>query len=450
MRYQERFCWQTNRVYLSPQGSSHFVLEKFSQRGRNGYLLNPFSVVTPYNRANVSPTNHNMQKNNLIAYADCFAGISGDMFLGALIDAGYPETELRKILDNLALDGYSLTVSRKKDHGIGSTHLEVKDHPDQQFRHLSKILQLLENAQLPEKVLSSSIAVFNELARAEAKVHDIDIEQVHFHEVGAVDTIIDIVGTVAALDYLGIKKLYSSPLPSPRGFVNCAHGRLPLPAPAVCEIFHDVPCYGVEIDKEMVTPTGAALIKVLTSEFGSQPQMRAVATGYGAGSHQFKDRPNLLRIIIGHQEKRDEEEQVMVIETNLDDWNPEFFPHLCNSLLAQGALDVSLTPTLMKKSRPGHCLTILCPVHCGSLLKSILFAETTTIGVRQRIENRHTLPREKVTVETTWGTISAKKVLTPDQERIYPEYEECKKIAEMQNIPLQQVYDEIRKMSTSK
>lgn len=380
-----------------------------------------------------------------IAYADCFSGISGDMFLAALTHCGLEEGQLREELDKLNLTGYELRVSAATSQGISGIKVDVVSQPQQQFRHLKTIRELLQESALDQAIGNCSLAVFEEIARAEAKVHGIGMEDVHFHEVGAVDTIIDVVGTVAGLHRLGIEKLYASPLPMPHGFVKCAHGKLPLPAPAVCEILQGIPCYGTEQSVEMVTPTGAALLKVLAEDFGPLPSMTMATTGYGAGNHNLEgDQPNMLRLITGREKQSTEHQEVAVLETHLDDWNGEGFPRLCELLFQKGALDVSLTPMLMKKGRPGYDLQIIAPQHQADSLRSLLFCETTTIGIRYRREFRQTLPRKKITVQTPWGTLSAKQVETPEGTRVYPEYEECLRIAEKSGVSLLRVYDMVR------
>ncbi|MEE4242016.1 MAG: nickel pincer cofactor biosynthesis protein LarC [Desulfopila sp.] len=382
-----------------------------------------------------------MSQKPLTAYTDCFSGISGDMFLGALVDCGLPEAVLKEEIGRLNISGFEITVNRKQACGISSIHLQVNGTPQQHYRHLSSIIAILENSDLGSHVISRCVDVFQEIARAEAKVHDIPIEKVHFHEVGAVDTLIDVVGTIAGLSYLGVDRLYSSPLPNPRGFVKCAHGRLPLPAPAVCEILSGVPCYGVDQTVELVTPTGAALLKVLSLGFGPMPPMSISSTGYGAGSHHLADdTPNLFRLILGHPFEAGEHQEVEVIETHLDDWSPEGFPHLCELLFQAGALDVSLTPVQMKKGRPGFAVKIISPLHLSQPLRRILFLETTAIGLRYHRESRQTLPRKIVSVPTQWGSVNAKEIETPMGLRVYPEYEECRKIAKQYGVPLQQVY----------
>lgn len=379
------------------------------------------------------------QKTIKIAYADCFSGISGDMFLAALLDAGLDEEFLRLELGKLDIGPFDLSVTTTRPSGIKATKVEISARADQKFRNLATILDILQSSPLEPIVIARAGAVFQTLAEAEARVHGLSVDKIHFHEVGAIDTILDVVGVAVGLHYLGIERLISSPLPWGHGFVECAHGRLPLPAPAVCELLQGVPVYAVDETQELVTPTGAALLKTLSQGFGPLPGITIDVTGYGAGTHALANRqPNLLRLIIGH--KTQEVQTVEVIETHLDDWNSEGFPYLCELLLKQGALDVSLTPMLMKKGRPGQQLRVIChPAH-GMQLKQAILSETTAIGLRFRTEARLTLEREQVTVETQWGKVAAKKVQTPAGPVIYPEYEACRQIAESAQVPLQHVY----------
>jgi pyridinium-3,5-bisthiocarboxylic acid mononucleotide nickel chelatase len=379
-----------------------------------------------------------------IAYADCFAGVSGNMFLGALIHAGLDEGLLRNALGKLDIGPFTLSIEPKTLCSIQSLYVSVDSEPRSEFRHLSSILALLERSRLPAQVTEKSAAVFRELAKAEAKVHGIPVEQVHFHEIGALDTIIDVVGTVLGLHLLDIRRLVVSPVPLGRGLVVCAHGTLPLPAPAVCELLRGIPVYGIPIEQELVTPTGAALLRVLADHFGPMEPMIIEQTGYGAGSHSLPDqRPNLFRLIVGRANTVSEAQEVEIIETNLDDWNAEGFPYICDLLLARGALDVSLAPLQMKKGRPGFRLQVICiPAH-GHALKETILSETTAIGLRFRREQRCTLAREQVFVETRWGKLQAKKVWTPAGILIYPEYEACREIAVRHKVPLQLVYREV-------
>ncbi len=380
-----------------------------------------------------------------IVYADCFSGISGDMLLGALLHCGIDQHLLRSELDKLGLDDFEFLVEEKTVQSISSCKVTIYSKRRQELRTLPALMEILNKSGLDDAITTRSAAVFTALAEAEAKVHGIAVEKVHFHEVGALDTIVDVVGTIIALHQMGVQKLISSPLPMGRGFVECAHGTLPLPAPAVCELIRNIPVYGVEIKKELVTPTGAALICTLADEFGPMVPMTVSATGYGAGTHSLaNDQPNLLRLITGYAEHVDESQLIDVIETNLDDWSPEFFPFLCDRLFAGGALDVSLTSILMKKGRPGFSLQVICsPVHAFDI-KNIILTETSGIGLRFRKEARQTLAREKVVVATPWGEIKAKKVQTPSGPVVYPEYEECKTVAARHHIPLQEVYNEVR------
>jgi uncharacterized protein (TIGR00299 family) protein len=376
-----------------------------------------------------------------IAFLDCFSGISGDMFLAALIDAGLPRDLLLQELKKLNLGPFDLEISATTRQGLKATELRVSSRKNQQLRTLTDLLAILDASTLAAAVTRPAAAVFQTLAAAEARVHGIDIDRVHFHEIGALDTIVDVVGVVIGLDYLGIRQLTASPLPLGGGMVDCAHGRLPLPAPAVCELLREIPVYGVRHTTELVTPTGAALVKVLADAFGPLPAMTMTTVGYGAGSHTLADdQPNLLRLIIGTSRETEESQRVQVIESNLDDWSPEGFPYLCEQLLAGGALDVNIAPIQMKKGRPAFRLQVIShPAH-SHRLKEIILSETTAIGLRFREEERLTLERQQVKVETPWGDLEAKRVLTPAGPRLYPEYEECRSIAARHRIPLQEVY----------
>jgi pyridinium-3,5-bisthiocarboxylic acid mononucleotide nickel chelatase len=379
-----------------------------------------------------------------IAYADCFSGISGNMFLGALLHAGLDEKLLHAELEKLDIGPLSLTIDTKTFSSIEGISVVVQGDSRTELRRLSSILHLLDKSGLPKDVIAKSSAVFRELAIAEAKVHGISIEDVHFHEIGAIDTIVDIVGSVIGLRLLGIGRLICSPVPLGRGLIQCAHGSLPLPAPAVCELLRGIPVYGVDIEQELVTPTGAALLKVLADSFGPMEPMVVEKTGYGAGSHILPDdRPDLFRLIVGQPQSVGEAQEVEIIETNLDDWNPEGFPYVCDLLLSRGALDVSLASQQTKKGRPGFRLQVICAPAQAPSLKTIILSETSAIGLRYRKEQRTTLKREPVIVETEWGKVLAKKVQAPSGFRITPEYEACREIALRHKVPLQQVYEAV-------
>jgi uncharacterized protein (TIGR00299 family) protein len=387
-------------------------------------------------------------KQTQIAYADCFSGVSGDMFLGALIDAGLPLDTLQAELGALHLEAFTIQCIKQQDHAISSTGLTVDAENSEKIRTWKDIRTLIEKSGLKKTVKEKSLKVFTCLAEAEAKIHDCQTEDVHFHEIAGLDSIIDIVGTVIGFDYFGIGRLVTSPLPMPRGWIRCEHGMLPLPAPAVCEILQDVPVYGVSSEQELVTPTGAALVKSLSSNFGDFPAMKIIRTGYGAGSHKVPgDIPNLFRLIIGHDRKVGESQEVEIIETNMDDWSPESYPHLCEQLFSLGALDVSLVPVHMKKGRPGFLLSVITNPANSWEIKKCIFSETTSIGLRFRREKRMTLPRETGMVNTSWGQVQVKRVETPTGYALYPEYEDCRRLALANKVPLKDVYAEVNRCS---
>ncbi len=366
------------------------------------------------------------------------------MLLGALLHAGLEEKILLQELAKIKGIDFQLTVENQLRSGISCKQVTVHSPSGQQFRHLDNILDLLGESSLPSAIIKKAGIIFTRLAQAEAKVHNVALEKIHFHEVGAVDTIVDIVGTLIGLHNLGIEKVVCSPLPMGRGFVRCAHGNLPLPAPAVCELLSDVSVYGVNQKKELVTPTGAVLAVELAESFGKLPSMTVQAIGYGAGSHQLDNKqPNLLRIVTGQTSAEQEYGTVEIIETNLDDWNSEGFPYLCDLLFRKGALDVSITPLVMKKGRPGQLLRVITDPAHGLELKQIILSETTAIGLRFRKEERMTLAREAIMVSTPWGEIIAKKVATPQGVVIYPEYDACRQVAETYKVPLARVYQAV-------
>lgn len=379
-----------------------------------------------------------------LAYLQCFSGISGDMFLAALLHAGLDQELLLHELHLLKGLDFKITPTEQLCSGIGCMQLTVDSPSNQHFRHLADICELLNTSDLSATIISRAISIFTRLATAEAKVHQVPVDTIHFHEVGAADTLVDIVGVLIGLQHLGISQLVCSPLPMGHGFVQCAHGNLPLPAPAVCELLNGIPVYGVNQDKELVTPTGAVLVAELAEDFGEMPPMLVQKVAYGAGHHTLNnEQPNLLRLVLGQKINVEESLEVEVIETNLDDWNSEGFPHLCELLFDAGALDVSLSPLIMKKGRPGQLLRIIVPPLHALALKEIILSETTAIGLRFHREGRMTLAREATIVNTPWGKIMAKKVQTPRGAVIYPEYEACRKVALEQNIPLSHVYSAV-------
>jgi len=375
-------------------------------------------------------------------YLDCFAGISGDMFLGLLLDLGCSVDLLRDNLALLGLAGWNLTVRRDQAGFIAATGITVEVTDPQPQRTWREIRELLSSTALPEKAMNRALAVFSRLAEAEARVHGCPVAEVHFHEVGAVDSLIDIVGVALGLDFLAVDQIICSPLPMPRGQINCAHGLLPLPAPAVCELLKGTPVYGVALEQELVTPTGAALARQLANGFGALPAMVVEGVGYGRGSRELKDgRPNLLRGIMGRSRLAAETTEVEVISCNLDDWSPEGFPFLSEKLFSvAGVLDVTLTPIQMKKGRPGFLLQVICRPGEGWEAQRLILTETTALGLRYHREERWVLPRRLGSVATPAGRVRVKLAETPNGPRLYPEYEDCRRLALETGRPLKEIY----------
>lgn len=378
----------------------------------------------------------------LTAYFDCFSGISGDMTLAALIACGLDPDDLRRDLDLLHLPGWSLQVSSVERNGIGAVDVTVSQVEDTGHgRHLSDIRDLLDASALPAQVKADALRVFTRLAEAEAHVHNTTVERIHFHEVGALDAIVDIVGACAGLHRLGVERVYCSPLPMGRGFVHCAHGVIPLPAPAVIELTKGVPTYGVPIEGELVTPTGAALAVSLSHGFGGMPPLRLRSAGYGAGKKEFEDRPNLLRILLGEADESLPAQEVVEIQANLDDFSPQLYEPLMQRLFEEGALDVTLTPTIMKKGRPATTLGVLCEPDCLDTLARRIFRETTTLGVRYSTHRRICLPRRWETVSTAYGPVRIKiGTLDGETTSAMPEYADVQARAEEQDVPTKVVH----------
>ena len=377
-----------------------------------------------------------------IAYLDCFSGISGDMFLGALLDAGLSFEELEKILRTLPLDGYSLEMKREERGKIFGIRFMVNEERKEWVnRGLKDINKIIQAGNLSKEVRDKGIEIFKNIARVEGKIHNCPPEMVHFHEVGAVDSIIDIVGTLFGMESLGISSIYASSLPLGSGFVDTEHGRIPIPAPATIALLKGIPVYDSGLKFELVTPTGAALVKGLASSFGSIPSMIVERVGYGAGSRSLPDRPNLLRIIIGHDHSEQEVETVVILETNMDDTNPEWLGFLMDQLFEAGALDVVFYPIQMKKNRPGIHIQIMGRPEQQDLLMDILFRESTSLGIRFRYSQRKVLKRSLVEIESPWGRMKVKKILRPDgSPYLLPEYETCRKIAEEKRVPIKEIY----------
>jgi uncharacterized protein (TIGR00299 family) protein len=385
-----------------------------------------------------------------IAYFDCFAGASGDMILGALLDAGLTIERLRAEIAKLDLSHYALGVEKVVKKGIGGSQALVtidQAHHDHHHRHLSHIREIIAQSDLDEAVKEKSTAIFMRLAEAEARVHRSSVEAVHFHEVGAMDAIIDVVGGVIGLAALGIDKIYCSPLHVGSGTIECAHGTLPVPAPATAELIKGKPVYSTGVAGELLTPTGAAILTTLSSGFGPMPAMRVDTIGYGAGTAD-PGIPNLLRVSIG--ESREDTagydvEQTVLMETTIDDMNPQVYDYLIELLLDKGALDVFLAPVQMKKNRPGTLLSVICLPDSVGKFAHILMQETTTIGLRWRVENRIKARRVIEKIDTPYGPIHVKLAMNNGRVlNLTPEYDDCKRVALEKKIPLKKVIDEVK------
>jgi pyridinium-3,5-bisthiocarboxylic acid mononucleotide nickel chelatase len=381
-----------------------------------------------------------------LAYFDCFSGVSGDMTLGALIDAGCDVVRLREELKALEVPGWELSAEKVWKNGMAATYAKVRTEDQQKRRSLTDILEILTKSQLAPQVHDRARAIFQKLGEAEARVHDVPLEEIHFHEVGAVDAIVDIVGACVGFQVLGIEKFACSALNVGGGTTRMAHGVLPVPAPATANLLQGKPTYSNGVQRELVTPTGAAIVAALCDSFGPQPAMTVSAIGYGAGTAELEGQPNVLRIMIGESAEKavpGYDEQISVIEANLDDMNPQIYGYFLERALAAGALDVYTTPVQMKKNRPGTLLTVLCKPQDANALASLIFAETTTFGVRTTTAQRRILPREHVNVTTTFGEVRIK--LSRVNGRILhvsPEFDDCRKLAVEKNVPLQQVINE--------
>jgi pyridinium-3,5-bisthiocarboxylic acid mononucleotide nickel chelatase len=379
-----------------------------------------------------------------IAYFDCFSGISGDMVLGALVDAGADLRAIEAELRKLGLDGWTISAEKVMRGPISATHVKVATTEGHHHRGLSIILERIERANLAPRAAERARRIFTRLAEAEAKVHRISVNQVHFHEVGAVDSIVDIVGAAIGFELLGIDEFACSKFDVGGGQVKTEHGLLPVPAPATAELLRGAPAYSSGIELELVTPTGAAIATALSTSYVEIPPMTLRAIGYGAGSANFTEKANVLRILIGDNEINEPGERwdapVSVIETNLDDMSPQIYGYFVERALAAGALDVFSSSVLMKKSRPGVLLTILCdPAHLSRLM-DLVFRETTTIGVRTYDVRRKTLDRELVPIATPFGDVRIKvSRMNGSVLNATPEYEDCQRIAAQRGIPLKEV-----------
>lgn len=380
-------------------------------------------------------------------YLSGYAGVSGNMLIGTLLDAGYSEEALKKTIRALPVSGYTLKFEKAVKKGIESTHFDVELDPaeHQPHRHLRHILEIIEAADLSDRVKQCSMAVFTKLAGAEAKVHGTTVEKIHFHEVGAVDAIIDVVGTVSGLEALGIEQLFVGTLRTGFGFVDCAHGQMPIPAPATAELLRGIPYKQGHIEKELITPTGAALLATLCDGFGDRPGgFVTEQTAYGAGGYDL-DIPNVLRAEVGVLTIQNEPSLVL-LETNIDDDSPQTISYTCERLLTAGALDVWQTPIVMKKGRSGVKLSILCLISIKNEIENLIFRETTSIGIRSYAVERTALDRKIETVQTPWGPVRIKiSSLNGTVCSSTPEYEDCRQLAESNKVALKTVIQAAKK-----
>jgi uncharacterized protein (TIGR00299 family) protein len=385
-------------------------------------------------------------------YFDCFAGASGDMILGALISAGVEPEAFKQQLSLLGVSGYTIDFETVDRSGISATYARAQTPPEHSHRHLSDILKIIYSSRLSDSVKDRAAKIFARLAEAEARVHNEPVEQVHFHEVGAVDSIIDVVGAAIGFELLGIERFVASPLHVGSGTVDMDHGRYPVPPPAVAELLKGVPFYSTDIIGELVTPTGAAIITTVCAGYGPIPQLSLERAGYGAGTREYEKFPNALRVLIGEEEasltaesRESADERLWMIETNMDDISPQILGHVMDRAFELGALDCYFTSVQMKKNRPGVLLSVLCREEQRASLSELLFSETTTLGIRAYEVERRALERRIVTVETQYGPIDVKVAqLNGHIIKEMPEYEQCRQAAREANVPLRIVEEAAR------
>lgn len=382
------------------------------------------------------------------AYLDCFSGISGDMTLGALLDAGASIANIQAAVESMGLYGVAITASSVSRNGFRGLHLRIEHPPEHVHRHLRDIHSLVRHARISPSAKDIAMRIFERIARAEAKVHGTSIDRVHFHEVGAIDSIVDIVGVAIAWDELGIDRAHASAVPTGTGQVKIAHGLVSVPAPATAELLTDIPIAPCSLPFEMTTPTGAAILAELVSEYGPMPPMQVGRIGYGAGTRRIEERPNLLRILIGNALKprpSEPDDSVCILETNLDDISGEQIGYTIERLWKAGALDVFTTAIQMKKNRPGTLLSVIVRPSERHRFESILFQQTGTLGIRYRRQSRTTLPRAALDVQTPWGVVAGKVAKLPGgQVDFSPEYDDCRRIANSNNLRLADVMNEVR------
>jgi uncharacterized protein (TIGR00299 family) protein len=379
-------------------------------------------------------------------YFDCFAGASGDMILGALVAAGVDKAKLLEQLSLLKVDGFAVDFVTVEKSGLSALHARVQTAHEHKHRHLSHIKTIIQDSQLSDSVKQRAIAIFIKLAEAEARVHNEPVEHVHFHEVGALDAIVDVVGAAICFDLLEIDHFVCSPIHVGSGTVEMAHGRFPVPPPAVTELLKGVPFYSTDLKGELLTPTGAAIITTVCNEYGPIPQMRVEQTGYGAGTREYEKFPNVLRVMIGEIDSSGAtDEKLWMIETNLDDVSSQILGYVMERAFELGARDCYFTAVQMKKNRPGVLLSILTEENRKSELMDLVFTETTTLGIRTYEVTRRALDREMVKVETPYGLIDVKVAkLNGRVVNEMPEFEQCRVAAQKAGVTLKEVEDATR------
>jgi pyridinium-3,5-bisthiocarboxylic acid mononucleotide nickel chelatase len=383
-----------------------------------------------------------------IAYGDLIGGISGDMFVGAMLDAGLSLNKLKSELKKIPTLRYTLTASTKSVHSIRAIRFQVVCRDKEPARSWKQIRRLIAGSSLGPKVKETGIDIFSRLAEAEGKIHGVTPEKVHFHEIGATDSIVDIMAAAIGAHELGIDAFHFSRIPLGRGLTRALHGPLPVPGPATLELLKSLPVQGIDLDAETVTPTGAAIVRALGKVFGAQPSMVMEKIGCGAGQRDFPNRPNLFRLVIGTDATPWSQEEMLVIETNIDDMNPEFYDYVFDRLLAAGARDVFLSPIQMKKNRPATLLRVIAEPKDREALARVILSETSTIGVRYYPVGRIILKRISKKLKTRHGTIRVKVVEEPNgTRRVTPEYDDLKRIAAAKKIPLKLLYDELARSS---
>ena len=379
-------------------------------------------------------------------YFDCFSGISGDMTLAALIDLGVPRKYLKEEIKKLDVSGYTVSVSRTMRMGISGKQIFVKTGSDKSLHHrrsYKDIEKIVKRSRLKSHIKDRSLDIFYRIANAEAHIHGKKFSEIHFHEIGAIDSIVDIVGSVIGIDYLKAEHFYASSVPLGHGSIQCQHGTLPVPTPATLLLLKGVPVWTSGISSELVTPTGAAILTSLVKDFGHMPSMTILKTGYGAGTRELENIPNMLRLILGELKQAIGQDHVWVLEANIDDMNPEWTGYLMEKLFEEGALDVSIIPVYMKKNRPGILIQVICSEQNRQILTHMIFQESTTAGVRSYRAERNVLKRREGKLKTKLGALKVKVFKNGGEEKVVPEFEECRRVALKRKVPLKDVYEEV-------